>query len=225
MAQLVWQKHELLCGVGPEGTNAFFMMNGETKEMLVIDPAGEAGKIQKTVEEMGGRPVAILLTHVHFDHMMALAEVQKAYGVPVYCGAGDEELFDFSLEALPMFAPGFKPGRIDIWVNDGQRLALAGFDIGVIAAPGHSKGSVCYYFEEDGLLVSGDVLFQGSIGRTDFPIPEAKGDLAVLMQSIRKLITTLPDGVKILPGHGPDTTIGAEKRTNPFVLHYLKDLG
>lgn len=214
---MILQQHELLCGLGAMTTNGYVVANETTHEMLVADPAGEAEKLQKIAEELAVKPVALLLTHAHMDHLMALGTLQKAWQVPVYAGKGDEALFDSFMQQLQDMVPGFVPGKVDHWVGDGDILQLAGFSIEVIATPGHSKGSVCYYIAEEGVLLSGDTLFRESIGRTDFP-GEMRGDHRQLLASIQqKLLARLPDETRVYTGHGPATTLSHEKRYNPFL--------
>lgn len=218
---MLLREHELHCGLGPATANAYFVMNEDTGELIIVDPAGEADVIKRTVELMEAKPVAILLSHAHYDHMVAMGEVKQAYDIPIYAGEGDEEVLQYFVARLPSYVDNFVPADVDVWVKDGDVLELGGFTVDVLAIPGHSKGSVAYHLKDEKTLFCGDTLFRGSIGRTDFPEKEMKGDMNVLMLSIRRLLTELPDDTKIYPGHGPSTTVLLEKQRNPFVLQYL----
>jgi hydroxyacylglutathione hydrolase len=178
---------------------------------LLIDPGDEAKKLQGAMEQLGVEPEAILLTHTHFDHIGAVAPLARATGAPVYCPR----------EELPVLADpsaffGAMFGPVEGWeaehaIDGGQRLALAGLDVEVVATPGHSPGHVTFVL--DGALFSGDVLFQGSIGRTDLP----GADHETLMESIAGLLERFDDDTKVHPGHMGLTTLGRERATNPFL--------
>lgn len=214
---------ELACGVAPGLTNTYFLVNGQTREALVIDPAGEMEKIRETVRDTEARPVAVLLTHTHYDHVLALRAVQEEYGIPVYYAGEDKAMLTFFLQ---MFGgDGAAKTKEDVTVSDGEALTLAGFRLQVMATPGHSAGSVCYYLPEEELLFSGDTLFQGSVGRTDFPLEGMQGSLSDLARSIAGLMQTLPDSTRVLPGHGPETSIGEERKHNPFVARFIDARG
>ena len=197
--------------LGPVVTNCYFLVNRDTKEMVLIDPAASAGRIDAAVKQNGYQPVAILLTHGHFDHMEALAALRATWQVPVYAAEKEKEVL-----ASPDMNLSFSMGettistRADIWVHGEDELTLAGFTIRVISTPGHTKGSICFYLPEEKLLFSGDTLFEGSCGRTDFP----GGSMAEIVQSIQKKLFVLPEDVRVLSGHGEETTIGLEKRYN-----------
>ena len=172
----------------------------------VVDPGHEAERIIALLEEKGLEPAAILLTHAHFDHIGAVNGLQRRWpGLPVYVHPADVAAFTHPLNRMEPFYPAVeKPEN----VRDAREFTLAE----VIETPGHTPGGVCYRFKEDGLLLSGDTLFAGSVGRTDFP----GGSMPTLMESLRKL-TALPDDTLVIPGHGMQTTIGAEKAANPFL--------
>ena len=184
---------------------------------LVIDPGEEPDRLLAAIEEMGIGVEAILLTHTHFDHIGAVAPVARATGAPVYCPQLEVPVLADIMSFVPW--PGFgqyESYDADETVSGGERLALAGFDIDVIFTPGHSPGHVTYSIPAERALFSGDVLFEGSIGRTDLP----GGDHATLLSSIAMLLDRLPDDTVVLPGHMGPTTLGAERATNPF-LHEL----
>ena len=201
------------CIVGSVFTNCYFLKNKETEEMLIVDPGDNADRIEQKVLEMQGRPVAILLTHGHFDHIMAVKEVKEKYQIPVYACMQEEVMLaepTINMTAVYGRACSIKP---DVLLDDGQIFEAAGFSIQMFHTPGHTKGSCCYYIKDEGVLFSGDTLFCGSVGRTDFP----GGSSAEIVRSLHKLVDTLPEDTEVFPGHDASTTIGYEKRYNPFV--------
>lgn len=201
------------CILGPVYTNCYFIKNKETGEMLIIDPADAPKKIFQKVEDMNGKPVAILLTHGHFDHIMAVEAVKEQYHIPVYaCRQEEEMLWEPSVNMTDRMR---KPCSIvpDVFLDDLQVFEAAGFSVQMLHTPGHTKGSCCYYFKDEGVLFSGDTLFCGSVGRTDFP----GGSASQIRESLHKLLGALPDDTDVYPGHDTSTTIGYEKRYNPFV--------
>jgi hydroxyacylglutathione hydrolase len=197
--------------VGPLQENCYLVRRDGSDRALLIDPGDEAKKLQGAMEQLGVEPEAILLTHTHFDHIGAVAPLARATGAPVYCPR----------EELPVLADpsaffGAMFGPVEGWeaehaIDGGQRLALAGLDVEVVATPGHSPGHVTFVL--DGALFSGDVLFQGSIGRTDLP----GADHQTLMESIAGLLERFDDDTKVHPGHMGLTTLGRERATNPFL--------
>lgn len=201
------------CILGMVSTNCYFLMNKETKELLIVDPADQPAKIDQMISRMEGKPVGILLTHGHYDHIMAANEVQEKYGVKIYACKAEQKLLEDPSMNLSSFRQGGYTVKADVLLEDGQVFEAAGFSIKLIHTPGHTAGSCCYYFEEEGLLVSGDTLFCESVGRTDLPT----GSTAQIVGSLHKLLDNLPDEVDVLPGHEASTTIAHEKRYNPFV--------
>jgi hydroxyacylglutathione hydrolase len=197
--------------VGPLQENCWIVDGAE--RAIVIDPGDEGERIIAALEQ----PVeAILLTHTHFDHVGAVAELARHTGAPVYCPRLEVPVLqDINRYVFPGYGP-YEPYDPEETVEGGETLRLAGFEIDVIFTPGHSPGHVSFSLAEQGLLFDGDVLFQGSIGRTDLP----GGDYATLMASISGLLDALGDETAVLPGHGPATTLGHERATNPF-LHEL----
>src|SRR4051812_42060228 len=200
--------------VGPVQENAWIARQEGAAAALLIDPGDEPDTLTGALEELGATVEAILITHCHFDHVGAVAEMARATGAPVYCPAGEV----FILENINDFVrfPGFGPFESyspEETVKDGDRLTLAGFEIDVIGTPGHSPDHVTYSIAQEKAMFSGDVLFQGSIGRTDLP----GCDHDLLMRSIAKLLDTLPDDTGVLPGHMQPTTLGAERASNPFL--------
>ncbi|MBQ9321354.1 MAG: MBL fold metallo-hydrolase [Eubacterium sp.] len=194
-------------------TNCYLLMNKETNEMLIVDPADQAFGIQKRVEAMEAKPVAILLTHGHFDHMLAADELRKKYGCEIYAHVKEKAVLEDPMLNLSGVWEAGTALSADRYVKEGEQLELAGFSIRVLFTPGHTQGSCCYYFPEEGVLISGDTLFQGSCGRTDFPTSSVQD----MMKSLKRLVDELPDDTAVYPGHNSPTTIADEKRWNPFI--------
>lgn len=198
--------------LGMVATNCYLIINKETKEALLIDPADNALRISNVIEENVCTLKAILLTHGHFDHIMALTELKKRYNVPVYAHEEEEDVLKQSSLNMSGMIGQIYTTQADIYVKDGEHLKLAGLDIIVLHTPGHTKGGVCYYLPEEKVLMSGDTLFHCSIGRTDFPT----GSMSQLVRSVKEQLFVLPDDVQVYPGHDSVTSIGYEKQYNPF---------
>ncbi len=204
--------------VGPVQENCFILRaDADAKEAVVVDPGEEAPRILAALEEMGVRVPAILLTHTHFDHVGAVAPVAKATGAEVYV----PELERHVLADIMAYVPYAGFGPYESWeaehtVKGGEHLSLAGLEVDVRFTPGHSPGHVTYAFADHGVLASGDVLFESSVGRTDLP----GGSHEVLMASIGELLAAYPDETTVLPGHMGTTTLGRERATNPFLQSY-----
>jgi hydroxyacylglutathione hydrolase len=199
--------------VGQIAENCFVFRRDGADRGLIVDPGDEPERILHGVEELGLGIDAILLTHTHFDHIGAVAPVAKATGAPVYCPEIEVPvLANIMAFTPPPFGP-FESYDADETVSGGERLELAGMDIDVVFTPGHSPGHVTYSIPDEQALFSGDVLFQGSIGRTDLP----GGDGPTLMESIRGLVEGFEEETTVYPGHMGVTTLGAERATNPFL--------
>lgn len=199
--------------LGQVSTNCYIFYEEDRKKAVVIDPADCPDQIASFITENGLQLQGILLTHGHFDHVMAAEELKKKFQVKIY---GHEEEAEVAKEPMLNLSSQFGYGfsvLVDETVKDGETLAIDGFPMKVIHTPGHTKGSVCYYMEEEGILFSGDTLFAGSVGRTDFPT----GSGATLLRSIKEKLAMLPDETMVLPGHGEQSDIGYEKMHNPFL--------
>ncbi len=205
--------------VGPVAENCFVFRRDGADRGLIVDPGEEADRILGAVDELGIGIDAILLTHTHFDHVGAVAPVARATGAPVYCPEIEVPVLADIMSFVPW--PGFGP--YESWdaeeiVKGGERLELAGMEIDVLSVPGHSPGHVAYSIPDEQALFSGDVLFQGSVGRTDLP----GGDWPTLLESIRSLAEGLPAQTHVYPGHMGNTTLGAERSSNPFLAELAR---
>jgi hydroxyacylglutathione hydrolase len=196
-------------------TNCYIIEN-EKKECLVIDPGSEGKKLINWLNKRELKPVSILLTHAHFDHIGAVDAVRDAFQVQVYVHEEEEEwLSNPKLNGSKFFmmkeTVSQKPA--DYVFKREEALNLNGFEFYLYETPGHSPGSVSFYFEKEGFVVSGDALFKDSIGRTDLP----GGNQSQLLKSIHEKLLFLPEETEVLPGHGPVTSIGAEMDSNPYL--------
>jgi glyoxylase-like metal-dependent hydrolase (beta-lactamase superfamily II) len=201
--------------VGPVQENCFIVREKGATEALIVDPGDEAERLLTAVSDLGIEKVeAILLTHTHFDHIGAVAPVAKATGAPVYCPKLETQVLANIMDYVPW--PGFGPFEsyeADRTVEGGETLELAGLTIEVLFTPGHSPGHVTYALADEGALFSGDVLFEGSVGRVDLP----GGDWGTLLSSIDSLLERFPADTVVYPGHMGTTTLGRERASNPFL--------
>jgi glyoxylase-like metal-dependent hydrolase (beta-lactamase superfamily II) len=201
--------------VGPVQENCFIAREPDADTAVIIDPGDEADRLLKAVEDLGiTRVEAILVTHTHFDHIGAVAPVARATGAPVYCPEIETQVLANIMDYVPW--PGFGPFesyQADHTVAGGERLELAGLDISVLFTPGHSPGHVTYAIPSADAIFSGDVLFQGSVGRVDLP----GGDWSTLLGSIETLMESFAPEATVYPGHMGITTLGRERASNPFL--------
>lgn len=200
--------------VGPLAENTYLLACAETGQAVFIDPGDDAPRLLQAVAAMKVQIQAILLTHAHLDHVAALTAVREATGAPVYLHPADDEL----LQHAPMYWAAFGRELAPIAPADhalahGDRIAVGTRELVVLHTPGHTPGSVCFHAPVDRMLIAGDTLFFRSIGRTDLP----GGDSRALIHSIRQELWPLPDRTVVFPGHGEQTSIGAERQENPFV--------
>ena len=199
--------------VGAVQTNCYFVYNTATSEWIIIDPGDEEQAISIFISQKGFKPVAILLTHGHFDHTGAVEGLKAKYGIKVYAALEERETLQDPYINLSSQLMGKRIVlEADEWLEDGQIIELIGEKIKCLLTPGHTEGGMCFYFTGSGMLFSGDTLFEQSVGRTDFP----GGSMSKLVQSIRTKLFVLPDYLKVYPGHGMMTTIGDEKIMNPY---------
>ena len=197
--------------LGPIGTNCYVVRaDSSVKDAVVVDPSGEATELRLTLAGLGAQCTAILVTHGHWDHLVGVADLAEGTGAPVYMPDGERMLLERPGELAPM-GSGYPAHTPEVTLAGGETIEVAGISFEVLSVPGHSPAHVAYY--ADGCLFSGDVLFAGSVGRTD--IPGASWD--TLMASIRTLVETLPPETIVYPGHGPVTTLGDELARNPFL--------
>ncbi len=201
-------------------TNCYFIFKEGTvnaaglQPVLFVDPADNGARIYETMKQKGFAVAGILLTHGHADHIAGVNKLRELSGAKVYACMQEENLLkDTQLNLSHMFDMSCKITP-DVLLKDGEVCNIAGASFQMISTPGHTEGSCSYYFEEGGFLISGDTLFEGSVGRTDFPT----GSMGVLVRSIKQKLFKLPDNTRVYPGHGGSTTIGWEKENNPFVI-------
>jgi len=204
---LAVERYEL----GPIATNCYVVRTSdEASEAVVIDPGGDAAELGRALERLGATCVGILITHGHWDHLGGVADLADASGAPVYMAAEErialERINDFAPAELPL-----RPYTPDVLLEGDETLDLAGITFQTLRVPGHSPAHLAYY--ADGCLFSGDVLFAGSVGRTDLPF----GDWDTLVASIRLLADRFPPETVVYSGHGPETTLGDELARNPFL--------
>jgi hydroxyacylglutathione hydrolase len=193
--------------------NTFLVWDDETMRGAVVDPGAEGKRLLNRIERIGFVPEAILLTHGHSDHIGAVGDIKAAFDIPIYIGAGEEELLtDPTKNLSAAFGLNITSPPADHLLRDGDTIEVAGFEFHILLTPGHSPASICYLHEKT--MFCGDVVFMGSIGRTD--LPGCNHNL--LMKSLSEKVLPLDDAIYLYPGHGPATTVGRERTTNPFLL-------
>lgn len=193
--------------VGPIGTNCYILSN-DKHEALIIDPGDHFRRIKDKLNELSCKPLAVLVTHGHFDHTGALLKIVDEYKIETYANILEEPVFtdkNYSMAA--------KPIKIDHYLKDGEKVKISDFEFKMISTPGHTIGGACFYFEKEKALFSGDSLFFESVGRTDFK----GGSGAQLERNLKEKILALPDDTEVFPGHMEFTTIGHERVNNPFL--------
>jgi len=201
--------------LGPFMTNTYIVYNEKTMEGLVVDPSFTPDHYIRAIKDKNIKLKAILLTHAHVDHMAGMNKLRQEFpGALMYMDKRDQPLLrDPERNLSYMFSPSVKVEDADIWIKQGDEIKTCGLTFRVIDSAGHTPGGVSYYEKGEGIVFTGDSLFQGSIGRTDFP----GGNLKMLIGNIKKNLLSLPPSTVVLSGHGGQTSIGAEDRTNPFL--------
>lgn len=198
--------------LGMCATNTYYVYDDETKRGLIVDPADSPDTIIAKVDSLSMIPEAVLITHGHFDHVLAMNKVREHYGIKVYAGLTEKQvLHDMAMNLTSSFGMG-QTFDADIYLKDGEEFEAAGYHIKAIEVPGHTIGGMCYYFDKQGVLFSGDTLFCESVGRSDFP----GGSASALCRGIKDKLFVLPEHTKVYPGHMDETTIGNEIKYNPF---------
>ena len=194
-------------------TNCYFVYQEGEKDVIFFDPADKGDYIYEALKEKGFQVAGILLTHGHFDHIWGTNKLRELSGAPIY--AYEEEKVLCEDASVNVSEQVGRPYTVipDRYLKDNEEITIAGMTCRLLATPGHTVGSCCYYFEEAGILISGDTLFQESVGRTDL----ATGSMSTLVRSVKEKLFVLPDDVKVYPGHGETTDIGHEKKYNPFL--------
>jgi glyoxylase-like metal-dependent hydrolase (beta-lactamase superfamily II) len=205
--------------VGPVAENCFLFRRDGSERALIVDPGEEAPKLLAAIEQLGVQLEGILLTHTHFDHVGAVAPIARATGAEVWVPEIEKPVLADIMSFVPW--PGFGPYEsydAEHTLKGGESLELAGFEIDVLFTPGHSPGHVTFSIPDEQAIFSGDVLFQGSVGRTDLP----GGDWGTLLESIRTLVDSFPPETTVYPGHMGITTLGAERASNPFLVELAR---
>ena len=201
--------------VGPVQTNCYFLYQEDSRDCVVVDPGEEAERIQRFIEEKKLHVKTILLTHGHFDHITAASHIRNCYQAEIYAAQEEKEVLEQPQKNLSVqMGGGNLKLQADRWLRDGEEISLLGRTVRCILTPGHTCGGMSYYIPKEGILFSGDTLFEESVGRTDFPT----GSMSTLIRSIREKLFVLPDAVRVYPGHGMMTSIGNEKKFNPFAV-------
>jgi hydroxyacylglutathione hydrolase len=200
--------------VGPFQENCYVIGDESSGAGAVIDPGDEAVRIALLVEQTGLQVEQIVITHAHIDHVGAVAALVDEYSCPVLMHAEAEPMLEqLPTQAMMMGLRFGKVPKVDRYVEDNEVLTVGGLELRSLYTPGHAPGHLAFYVEGEGMVLSGDALFAGSVGRVDLP----GGSMEVLMRSIEQRLLTLPDETRVYPGHGSPTTIGEEKMNNPFV--------
>jgi hydroxyacylglutathione hydrolase len=211
---MVWRMILETFPVGPLQCNCTILGDKQSREAIVIDPGDDVSRIHKRLTDQGLTLKQILVTHAHIDHVGGALRLKRLTGAPIYLNESDLTLLQMmgtQAAWLGVGAPETAPP--DSGLLEGQTVGLEHYAAKVLHTPGHTQGSICLHFVPLNLLIAGDTLFAGSIGRTDLP----GGNYDQIMESIHSRLLVLPDETKVIPGHGPQTTIGRERRSNPFL--------
>lgn len=204
----------LMCEISQSmGENCYFVVDESTNKAIVIDPGENGKKLNKKIDDNNLKVVAICLTHCHFDHIGAVAEVKAHTNAPVFICSGDEKIAENPVYNLSSRFTEPITIEYDRVLQDGEKFAFGNLEFETIITPGHTPGCGCFYFEREGVLFSGDTLFYMSYGRTDFPM----GSSVQITKSIKEKLFVLPDYVKVYSGHGQPTEIGFEKKNNMYI--------
>ena len=199
--------------LGMVQTNCYLVVDRAGRDAVLIDPADEGPAIEVMQKEANAQIKGILLTHGHFDHMTAAREAAESFRTQIYASEAERELLaDERMNCSYMGAKRLTL-EADVWLKDGEVLTFGAISVKAISTPGHTKGGMCYYFEGCDVLISGDTLFFETVGRTDLPT----GNSSAIIESVNKKLMVLPEDTLVLPGHGSQTTIGYEKRNNPYL--------
>lgn len=198
--------------MGSVQTNCYFIYQEGEKKIIVVDPADKGDYLYNAFTEAGFEVAAILLTHAHFDHIWGCNKLRELSGVQVFACEEEKELCESAKLNVSEDVGRPYTVSVDWYLRDGEEVTIEGMKFKMIHTPGHTQGSCCYYFEEDNILVSGDTLFEGSVGRSDLPT----GNGATLTRSLKERLMILPEETLVFPGHGNRTTIADEKKYNPF---------
>lgn len=200
--------------VPPLGCNCSILGDPVTKQAIVVDPGGAHEEILEEVRVLGLTVVTVLHTHAHFDHFLASGEIKKATGANLCLHPKDRELWEMLEMQCRLFNVPYVPvPPPDYWLQDDEKIMLGGLEGSAFHTPGHTPGSMCFYFPDQNLVLSGDTLFRGGIGRTDL----WGGDYRAIERSIRERLYALDDKTCVITGHGPETQIGLERESNPFI--------
>lgn len=200
--------------MGSVQTNCYFIYKENDNKIIVVDPADRGEYLYNAFKEAGLEVAAILLTHAHFDHIWGCNKLRELSGVQVFASEDERELCESAKLNVSEDVGRPYTVSVDWYLRDGEKVTIEDMEFTVIATPGHTQGSCCYYFEKDNILVSGDTLFEGSVGRTDLPT----GNGPTLSRSLKEKLMVLPAETLVFPGHGNSTTIGDEKKYNPFCV-------
>ena len=205
--------------VGMVQTNCYIVTNEETKECVIIDPGASAKKLVKQIQEDNVKPVAVLLTHGHFDHVGAAEDIAKEFDIQIYAHEAEKDTLQDPQKNVSWMVGCREHYQADVYVKDEEVLELAGFEIKVFHTPGHTEGGCCYYMTREDVVFTGDTLFAQSVGRTDFP----GGSMSQIVRSIHTKLLSLNEGgnietdIMVYPGHGEPTTIETERIENPYL--------